>query len=137
MLQEKASIDEGQPVRRAALAEWQALQKAAIALEEERGILRRASSRAKAVNDALARADSRRDTARNLARVAGEARGAVVSRVFNDALNRIWHDLFIRLAPDEPFIPAFSVPDPSSGPMVAVLRTIHRSGERGGVPVPC
>jgi len=34
-------------------------------------------------------------------------RAQIISRAFNDRLNRLWRDLFIRLAPTEPFVPAF------------------------------
>jgi exonuclease SbcC len=41
--------------------------------------------------------------------------------------------LFVRLAPTEPFVPAFKLPDTPDG-VVAVLETLHRSGHRGGTP---
>lgn len=132
--EEKASIDQRQQARRDALADWQALRAATAAAEKAREEVRLSSSRIMALTGALVRAEVRRDKVRTLAKMAGEARGAVVRRVFNDALNKIWRDLFIRLAPEEPFIPVFSAPDPSSGPIVAVLKTIHRSGAQGGSP---
>jgi DNA repair protein SbcC/Rad50 len=133
-IEEMASIDERQQIRRAALADVRSLRDTATALQEQRKALRRNAARMKTVNEALATANSRRETTRHLATIANEARAAVVRRVFSDALNRIWRDLFIRLAPDEPFIPTFLVPDPSSGPIVAVLKTMHRSGGQGGSP---
>lgn len=54
--------------------------------------------------------------------------------VFNDSLNSLWRDLFVRLAPDEPFVPAFALPDKQAGPVEAVLETLYRSGGRGGNP---
>lgn len=71
--------------------------------------------------------------ARNLSKAARDARTSVVRRVFNNALNSLWRDLFVRLAPDEPFVPAFALPDDGS-PVEAVLETAHRSGEKGGNP---
>jgi exonuclease SbcC len=54
--------------------------------------------------------------------------------VFNESLNAIWERLFVRLAPDEPFAPAFALPEGGSGPVEAVLQTVHRSGGHGGNP---
>lgn len=72
--------------------------------------------------------------ARELAKRAGEARTAIVRKVFNGSLNRVWRDLFVRLAPEEPFVPAFAVPETNGGPVEAVLETWYRSGGKGGDP---
>ncbi len=72
--------------------------------------------------------------ARELARRAREARTNVVRRVFNDSLNAVWRDLFVRLAPEEPFVPAFALPENQGGPVEAVLETHYRSGGKGGDP---
>ena len=45
----------------------------------------------------------------------------------------IWRALFVRLVPDEAYIPRFALPA-GSGPVRAVLETIHRSGQLGGSP---
>ncbi|MCA0050621.1 AAA family ATPase [Mesorhizobium sp. B283B1A] len=74
------------------------------------------------------------DTAKDLVRNTREARGQVVRKVFNDELNATWRDLFVRLAPEEPFIPAFAIPDGTSGDIEAVLETHHRRGGKGGNP---
>lgn len=78
-------------------------------------------------------ADRRIELAKSLANRAIRARSSLVRRVFNEDLNTVWKDLFVRLAPDEPFIPAFAIPH-SSGPVEAVLKTIHRNGGDGGNP---
>jgi hypothetical protein len=49
--------------------------------------------------------------AKELSRRARDQRTAIVRRVFNESLNAIWRDLFVRLAPDEPFVPAFALPE--------------------------
>jgi exonuclease SbcC len=72
--------------------------------------------------------------ARELAKRARDARTDIVRRVFNDALNAMWRDLFVRLAPEEPFVPAFALPQNSNGPVEAILETHYRSGEKGGNP---
>jgi exonuclease SbcC len=71
--------------------------------------------------------------ARRLAQKASEVRTNIVRRVFNDSLNSIWRDLFVRLAPEETFVPAFALP-PGPGPVEATLETVYRSGGKGGNP---
>lgn len=80
------------------------------------------------------RADHLIHDAREMAKRAGEARTAMVRKVFNGALNRVWRDLFVRLAPEEPFVPAFAVPETNGGPVEAVLETLYRSRDKGGDP---
>lgn len=72
--------------------------------------------------------------AKDLAKSAREARTAIVRRVFNEALNAIWRSLFVRLAPEEPFVPAFALPGTVAGAVEAVLETHYRSGGKGGNP---
>ncbi len=74
------------------------------------------------------------DQARELTRFAQVERTAIVRRVFNDSLNTTWRDLFVRLAPDEPFVPAFALPDSTRGAVEATLETLHRDGGKGGNP---
>ncbi len=81
-----------------------------------------------------AEADKIIDLGKDVARQTREARGRVVRRVFNDELNAVWRDLFVRLAPDEPFIPAFAVPESANADVEAVLETHHRRGGKGGNP---
>ena len=79
-------------------------------------------------------AESRRRAARALARAAADARTVIVGKVFNSALNKIWRDLFVRLAPTEPYVPSFRLPRNSQEPVAAQLETIHREGGVGGAP---
>jgi exonuclease SbcC len=79
-------------------------------------------------------ADERIGTARDLARTARGVRTDIVRRVFNDTLNAVWSDLFVRLAPEEQFVPAFALPASSDRPVEAVLETIYRAGGKGGNP---
>lgn len=80
------------------------------------------------------KADVRITQARELGRRARDVRTNIVRRIFNDSLNTVWRDLFIRLAPDEPFVPAFALPDVQGGPVEAVLETLYRANEKGGNP---
>lgn len=84
-----------------------------------------------AARDAGERAMSQ---ARELMKIAQVERSRIVGQVFNDSLNAAWRDLFIRLAPDEPFIPAFALPQTTRGDVEAKLETLYRDGSRGGSP---
>ncbi|RWK29082.1 AAA family ATPase [Mesorhizobium sp.] len=75
-----------------------------------------------------------RDLATTLGRAATEARSAIVGRVFNERLNAIWRDLFIRLAPNEPFVPSFVLPESGERTVNALLETVHRDGGTYGRP---
>ncbi|MPZ59140.1 MAG: AAA family ATPase [Rhizobiales bacterium] len=90
--------------------------------------------RADRLRTAKEKADGRIAQARELGRRAREARTNIVRRVFNDSLNAVWRDLFVRLAPDEPFVPAFALPEGQGGPVEAALETLYRSGGKGGNP---
>lgn len=87
------------------------------------------------VEDAFHAAEAVRRNMRQILAAVGRARVDVVSRVFNDRLNRVWRDLFVRLAPTEAFVPSFFLP---TGGEVHVstpaLRTVHRTGGTGGAP---
>lgn len=72
--------------------------------------------------------------ARELMKIAQVERSRIVGRVFNDSLNAAWRDLFVRLAPDEPFIPTFALPKETRGDVEAKLETLYRDGSRGGNP---
>jgi exonuclease SbcC len=78
--------------------------------------------------------DRIREAGKALANAARHARANIVGRVFNTALNKVWRDLFVRLAPQEKFVPAFKLASSSDEPVEAGLETVHRSGEKGGPP---
>jgi exonuclease SbcC len=82
---------------------------------------------------AVAELERRRSAMRMVRDEAQAARLRLVRRVFTESLNRVWRDLFVRLAPEEPFVPAFRVPDANEG-VVAILETVHRDGKPGGPP---
>lgn len=79
-------------------------------------------------------ADRRIAVARDLLTRAQTLRGNHVRDIFNDELNAVWRQLFIRLAPDENFVPAFALPEVAGKPVEAVLETHYRSGGKGGNP---
>jgi exonuclease SbcC len=72
--------------------------------------------------------------ARELAKRARAVRTEIVRRVFNRALNAVWKELFVRLAPDELFVPGFALPEADGGPVEAILETQYKVGGRGGNP---
>lgn len=123
----------------------QADRKTATALGARLGIL--AAEKAKRAAETTARKEvlrkltaaqrlvkRERDYASSVGRAATEARSAIVSRVFSKRLNAIWRNLFIRLAPNEPFVPAFMLPSPGEKTVKALLETVHRDGGTYGRP---
>jgi exonuclease SbcC len=72
--------------------------------------------------------------AKDLANRAQGMRTETIRQVFNEELNAVWSDLFIRLAPDEEFVPEFALPPSGNGAVEAVLETRYRSGGKGGNP---
>jgi DNA repair protein SbcC/Rad50 len=83
----------------------------------------------------LDRAQALRDQGNAIRSAVDRVRSAIIRREFNDRLNRVWRDLFVRLAPGEPFVPAFRIPESSTQRLQPKLITEHRDGgEAGGTP---
>ncbi|MDE0269367.1 MAG: AAA family ATPase [Acidimicrobiaceae bacterium] len=80
-------------------------------------------------------ADRRREIARMVHKTASTTRTAIVERVFTQPLNDVWRDVFTRLAPSEPFVPAFGAPTTTRGTLNLRLETIHESGDIAGTPL--
>ena len=84
---------------------------------------------------ALGRAQTLRDQGNTIRNAVDRVRSAIIRREFNDRLNRVWRDLFIRLAPAEPFVPAFRIPASSTQKLQPKLITEYRDGgDAGGTP---
>lgn len=83
---------------------------------------------------AVKQVDAFRDIAKKVADTAATVRSDIVKTVFNTSLNKVWRDLFVRLAPSEQFVPTFKLPPGESGKVEAVLETVHRSGQSSGSP---
>lgn len=75
-----------------------------------------------------------RERAKTIATAATQVRSGIVRDVFSGSLNMVWRDLFVRLAPNEQFVPQFRLPDRGDGKVEAVLETFHRSGQASGPP---
>jgi len=76
----------------------------------------------------------RQAVARAVHDASSKARSAIVQRVFTESLNEVWRSVFTRLAPREPFIPAFGIPTSSKTALELTLETVHASGESAGPP---
>lgn len=85
-------------------------------------------------NAALKRAGRIRGDGQTIKGAVEAVRAQIISRAFNDRLNRLWRDLFIRLAPTEPFVPAFQIPSDVTHKLKPKLVTRHRAGGAGGTP---
>jgi len=87
------------------------------------------------VEQALEQAQALREQGNVIRSAVDNVRSAVIRREFNDRLNRVWRDLFVRLAPGEPFVPAFRIPESSTLKLQPKLITEHRDGgDAGGTP---
>jgi exonuclease SbcC len=134
VLAEEARITAVQRSRQDLLSQWRTLQQLETEVDDVRSLIARDRLTLDGLEQALGVAEQRRIEAKGLAIAAKEARTAIVSRVFNDSLNAIWRNLFVRLAPTEPFVPAFKLPETTVDAVMAALETQHRSGGRGGAP---
>ena len=84
---------------------------------------------------ALQRAQALRQQGISIRNAVDAVRSAIIRREFNDRLNRVWRDLFVRLAPGEPFVPAFRIPPSSTQRLQPKLITEYRDGgDVGGTP---
>ena len=120
--------------RRDASGQYKLLREQEAEIERLQGNLSSDDALEKRWESALAIAEQHRQTAKTMARAVANARTMIVGRVFNSSLNKIWRDLFVRLAPTEPFVPAFRLPQTSTEPVTAQLETVHRQGGTGGTP---
>jgi DNA repair protein SbcC/Rad50 len=132
--QQEASWTGRQSNRRQAVAELGVVAQLRAKQETiQKGLADRRQKLAR-LSDAKDEADRRIAIARSLAHKGREIRTSIVRRVFNNSLNLVWRDLFVRLAPEEPFVPAFAIPASAEGPVEALLETIYKSGGKGGNP---
>jgi exonuclease SbcC len=119
----EAELSEKQQLRQKALEELERLEKLRTRLQNDQNVLQVQVAERNEVTTALETARGHRAFAKDLADLARNVRANIVRRVFDQSLNGIWRQLFVRLAPDEQFVPAFVVPRDGSGPVVAVLET--------------
>jgi exonuclease SbcC len=82
----------------------------------------------------LREARRRQAVAKAVYDASAQARASIVQRVFTGSLNEVWRSVFTRLAPREPFTPAFGIPNATRAKLELTLETVHSSGEAGGSP---
>jgi exonuclease SbcC len=83
---------------------------------------------------ALKRAGRIRNDGQAIRGAVETVRAQIIGREFNERLNKLWRDLFVRLAPTEPFVPAFKIPTEPTQKLKPKLVTLYRSGGAGGTP---
>lgn len=110
--------------------EMRKLRSAAQELADERSKIEARRARQTHAVTAVRR---RMEHARALLHRVEDIRRSTITGVFNSALNKVWAELFVRLAPDEEYVPAFCEPSPT-GPVKARLETRRRDGTPGGTP---
>jgi exonuclease SbcC len=97
-------------------------------------LIARDQGRERLYNAALKRAGRVRADGQVILGAVEAVRARIIGREFNERLNRLWRDLFIRLAPTEPYVPAFKIPTEATSKLKPRLVTLHRSGGAGGTP---
>jgi len=117
----------GEAALRELLLKLQSIQAIGVQLAEKGAVCHGLSAAKEAGERAM-------EKARDLLKIAQVERSRIVRQVFNDSLNTAWRELFIRLAPEEPFIPAFALPQATKTDVEAMLETLYRDGTRGGNP---
>jgi exonuclease SbcC len=90
--------------------------------------------RATSIRSTISEINAIRERAKFVAQAASSVRSNIVRGVFSGSLNKVWRDLFVRLAPAEQFVPQFKLPADANGKVEAVLQTVHRSGKLAGTP---
>lgn len=78
------------------------------------------------VTAALKNAQAFRSQGQTVREAVDRVRSEIIRQVFNDQLNRVWRDLFVRLAPAEPFVPAFRIPSAETRQLQPKLITVDR-----------
>lgn len=121
-------------LRRQALESIDGLEREVTARREILALLEKLGCELARVEEALARGAASRQSALAIKAAVKDVRSEIVRHEFNDRLNRLWRDLFVRLAPNEPFVPAFKVPETAGHQLQPKLITQHRLGGDGGTP---
>ncbi|MFZ2755166.1 MAG: AAA family ATPase [Lysobacteraceae bacterium] len=117
-----------------ALSELELYTKDRAQIDMLKGELEATTKRLATVERAAAEVETDRAHAKKVSDAANRVRAGIVGKVFNTSLNKVWRDLFVRLAPSEQFVPQFQLPTQDSGKVEAVLETLHRSGKASGSP---
>ncbi len=132
---EQERLDKRLSLRRKGQELINSLQSDAKRKEEATRLLEADAAELKRMTAALQTAQALRTQGQTIRDTVEGVRSAIIRRVFNNQLNRVWRDLFIRLAPSEPFVPAFRIPEAQTRQLQPKLVTLHRdTNEQGGTP---
>ena len=132
---ERTSVLENRKsIRYSIIEDLKSRQTLLIQSEETKNIIAQKIQYLESLKIAQNRADKCIRNVRTLVQRVRNTRTRIVLTVFNQALNSVWNDLFVRLAPEEPFVPTFALPEVKKGPVEAVLKTLYRPGGKGGNP---
>jgi exonuclease SbcC len=133
--QEAERLSDRLTLRRRGLALIKALRDSIVDKMDAERALEADTEALKRVTTALKNAQALRSHGQTVRDAVDRVRSAIIRRVFNDQLNRVWRDLFIRLAPSEPFVPAFRIPEAETKQLQPKLITVDRdTGDQGGTP---
>ncbi|MCH4549429.1 MULTISPECIES: AAA family ATPase [Rhizobium] len=106
-------------------------------IEEIDRVISEQQASLKLYEGALIRGRQLRTQAQTIASAVDTVRSTIIRREFNDRLNKLWRDLFVRLAPGETFVPAFRIPTKGTQKLQPTLYTPDRDlGDEaaGGTP---
>lgn len=129
-----ASAERRQAARHDALAALEAFERdrqSLIAVDRE---VHDIEARIERATSEFATLKARREALKRVRRTAEAKKVDVISTVFTEGLNRTWRSLFVRLAPDEPYVPSFRVPPKGRKLAQIELETVHRDGSPAGAP---
>jgi exonuclease SbcC len=129
-----ASVEARQALRRKLDALWQSWSQVSETLGSQRVAYETAQQQRERLEVLQRNITSRRERAKEIYRTAATVQQTIIQTVFNENLNSVWRDLFIRLAPREVFIPGFQVNDSQSRTPTPQLITSYRGGGQGGSP---
>jgi exonuclease SbcC len=102
--------------------------------DEVRQRLALARANVSALKRDIKEAERRKDSASALRLEAERVRSDIISRVFNERLNKTWREFFSRLVPAEPFVPQFKKQANRTRVTDVQLQTIHRDGVASASP---
>jgi len=127
------SLDQRAGLRKSLEVQWSRLADLRRDIKNREQSFKQEDARLKKLRSKLDLVEQRKEIAKSVSRAAVRSKGTIVKRLFTESLNRTWRDLFIRLAPEETFVPRFAVPN-AGGALRIELETLHRDGDVAGSP---
>lgn len=129
-----ADANERSSLHRAAVLSLESIQSAIDRVSTLQRRIAEAAERRASGEGRIREAKRRQMLAKSVRDAALQARARIVQHVFTQSLNDVWKSVFTRLAPREPYVPAFGDPTSTRGGLDISLRTVHKSGDPGGSP---